>query len=96
VKKRIKNVVTLPIGFQDASSELDSRLRLLSELLSSVSDRDSLLDVEMVQELGSELRRYLRSRNALEVCIGRFALYDDNDFLDEVRAYRKRFKGLND
>jgi hypothetical protein len=92
-KRKPLNPTVIPFGFVDESIALDNRLRLLSELLLGFTDQDLILDVDAIQELGRELGRYLRSRNALEMCVGRLASYYDDEFSELARAYQTRLKG---
>ena len=90
MNKKKRTALTLPIAYQDSSADLDRRLSLLADLLSVAGNESESLEHESIQELGSELHKYLRARAALDVCFGRTMIYDDEEFKDMVRANRKR------
>lgn len=101
MKKKRKNPrkhlkpITLPWEYADASLDLDMKLTLLGELLFNITDPGFAPEVEVIREIGSEILNYLKSRNALELLVGRRALHDDDAFMDMARVYRRRFSGWN-
>lgn len=89
--RKTKYSLKLPVAYVDISAGIDRRLLLPGEMMAMASsDPEPLLGFSMLQELSSELHRYLRARCALEVCVGRTAPYFDDEIDLMVWEYRNR------